>query len=430
VIQMAAELLRCAYWFNPLLWIVCRRLRLESEHACDDAVLAGGIRGSDYADQLVELARSLHASRQPWFPAPAMARPSSLERRVSAMLNARINRLPMTRLARMLTIVALAAITLPVAAVAQATFSTFSGSVFDPSDALLPATTLTLTNTQTKAKYEVASGRDGRFEFVGLPPGQYAVEAKLPGFATARATLTIAGQDVHQDFTMQVASLEETVTITDGPGDVGRVQTAAKRPLPACSSHPPPAVRGIGGQLRPPARIRNVDPIYPASLQGTKAAETVVLNARIRPDGSIGEIEVEGSPNQAFVDAALGAVREWAFDETLLNCVPIEVPLKVVLNFRPAEPPMVRLQLTLPSGHRPQLGGIPGGLMTVRIPGLGGFGFTTAILDRQTGLVNITLQEGTDPGGRVIGEVSTRVGDPPVKLGTEPEFTVSVMSIR
>ena len=47
VAQLAAEVLRAIYWFNPVLWIACRRLRVESECACDDAVLARGVEGSD-----------------------------------------------------------------------------------------------------------------------------------------------------------------------------------------------------------------------------------------------------------------------------------------------------------------------------------------------------------------------------------------------
>ena len=30
-IQMAAEILRSVYWFNPLVWIACKRLRQDSE---------------------------------------------------------------------------------------------------------------------------------------------------------------------------------------------------------------------------------------------------------------------------------------------------------------------------------------------------------------------------------------------------------------
>ncbi len=49
IVQLSAELLRAFYWFNPLLWIACRRLRLESEHACDDEVMSRGVEGTDYA---------------------------------------------------------------------------------------------------------------------------------------------------------------------------------------------------------------------------------------------------------------------------------------------------------------------------------------------------------------------------------------------
>ncbi len=69
VAQLAAEVLRAIYWFNPVLWIACRRLRVESECACDDAVLARGVEGSEYATHLLTLARRLNAENQPWLPA-------------------------------------------------------------------------------------------------------------------------------------------------------------------------------------------------------------------------------------------------------------------------------------------------------------------------------------------------------------------------
>jgi beta-lactamase regulating signal transducer with metallopeptidase domain len=49
LLQTAAEVVRCVYWFNPLLWIACAQMRQESEQACDDTVLQAGIDGRMYA---------------------------------------------------------------------------------------------------------------------------------------------------------------------------------------------------------------------------------------------------------------------------------------------------------------------------------------------------------------------------------------------
>ncbi|MYB32185.1 MAG: M56 family metallopeptidase [Acidobacteria bacterium] len=100
VLLMAAEALRCLWWFNPMAWLVRGRLRRESEQAADDLVLAQGVPPATYATHLIELAREIRTNRRTWLPAPAMARPSYLKRRLSVMLNSRTNRRPLTRLAR------------------------------------------------------------------------------------------------------------------------------------------------------------------------------------------------------------------------------------------------------------------------------------------------------------------------------------------
>ena len=100
ILQVAAEALRCVWWFNPLAWMVRARLRRESEHAADDLVLAQGVPAATCATHLVELAREVRKHRRTWLPAPAMARSSNLEWRVSTMLNPRTNRRPLTRFAR------------------------------------------------------------------------------------------------------------------------------------------------------------------------------------------------------------------------------------------------------------------------------------------------------------------------------------------
>jgi uncharacterized protein (TIGR03435 family) len=80
----------CAvYWFHPLVWIAWRKLMLEAERSCDDAVL-GHSEATAYADQLVGLARRLSMVRR--LPALAMANRVDLAARVNAVLDNRQKR--------------------------------------------------------------------------------------------------------------------------------------------------------------------------------------------------------------------------------------------------------------------------------------------------------------------------------------------------
>jgi hypothetical protein len=124
-----------------------------------------------------------------------MARPSSLEGRIRAMLNANVNRKPVTRWSRLFTVIALLGLTLPIAGLgAQSTFVTVSGSVLDGTNRVLPNFIVVLTSTSIQAKHEVRSDSTGRFEFVGVPDGEYVLEAKEPGFATFRAAIEAVRQ--------------------------------------------------------------------------------------------------------------------------------------------------------------------------------------------------------------------------------------------
>lgn len=117
VAQMACAL----YWFNPLAWIAARHIRTERERACDDLVLASGTRGSDYAEELLEIAREMRAGR---FPSVltgatlAMAHRSQLEGRLMAILDPKVPRSGVSRV-RAAFGVALIACTLPPLATLQ-----------------------------------------------------------------------------------------------------------------------------------------------------------------------------------------------------------------------------------------------------------------------------------------------------------------------
>jgi beta-lactamase regulating signal transducer with metallopeptidase domain/biopolymer transport protein ExbD len=83
--------LACAlHWFNPLVWVAAWRMHVERERACDDLVLAAGVKASDYAEHLLHVATRLDTASPAG--ALAMARPSRLEGRLLAVLNQKLPR--------------------------------------------------------------------------------------------------------------------------------------------------------------------------------------------------------------------------------------------------------------------------------------------------------------------------------------------------
>ena len=82
----------CAlYWFHPLVWTAARRLRAESERACDDLALAFGTRASEYAEHLLDIVTCVRDHRTPAV-ALAMAHRKEFEGRMLAILDPGLRR--------------------------------------------------------------------------------------------------------------------------------------------------------------------------------------------------------------------------------------------------------------------------------------------------------------------------------------------------
>lgn len=94
--QLGAHVACALYWFNPLVWLAARQMRIERERACDDLVLASGTRASDYAQELVALAAGLSSSRLSTLVAVPMARRGGLEDRLRGILDRRRSRAALT----------------------------------------------------------------------------------------------------------------------------------------------------------------------------------------------------------------------------------------------------------------------------------------------------------------------------------------------
>ena len=90
--QLLTQFACALHWFNPLVWIAAWRLGVERERACDDLVLGCGVRQSAYAQHLLEIVTGLSPVRWTQSCGLAMARKSSLNGRLFALLNEKVNR--------------------------------------------------------------------------------------------------------------------------------------------------------------------------------------------------------------------------------------------------------------------------------------------------------------------------------------------------
>jgi beta-lactamase regulating signal transducer with metallopeptidase domain/tetratricopeptide (TPR) repeat protein len=111
-----SRLATAALWFHPLAWTLARAARQECERACDAVVIASGVRPSDYAAQLLAIARGARETGLSSMSL-AFARPSSFEGRLVAILRADAGRPPLPRRVEVLLTLALVAVLTPIAAI-------------------------------------------------------------------------------------------------------------------------------------------------------------------------------------------------------------------------------------------------------------------------------------------------------------------------
>ena len=328
-IQMTADAFRTVFWFNPLVWILCRWLRRDSELACDDAVLGAGVPGGTYASHLLDIARACRRPASLWVPVMSVARPSTLEGRITAMLDTRLNRQAPTWGAIALVLASLIGIVLPAASLDIAAQGlgpgALTGFVYDSTGGALPGVEVTLVDA-AKAQRSAVSDGTGRFQFANVSGGKYVLEATLGGFRTLRSEFVLeTPRDWTRNITLQVGELEETIKVT-----AKRPSQPAPLPRDANRSNP---IR-VGGSIKQPTRLKHVSPVYPAAMQAAGLEGIVPMDAVIGADGRVVSVSMLGADvHPEFARAAEEAVRQWVFTPTLLNNRAVDVEMTVSVRF-------------------------------------------------------------------------------------------------
>jgi TonB family protein len=340
--QMFAEMAQAIYWFHPLAWIAAGRLRSESECACDDSALNSGIEAANYANDLLDLARTLENPSRNWSAALAIASQTNLERRFSAMLNPSIDRRNLSRSIRALMVLVAVLVLLPLAAVrlpAQNVARKFGGIISDPSGMPIANATVIMKNHKASVIQMTTSDAEGRYSFVGLPAGEYELRAMKPGFAEFRATLSApdSGLEATQNLTLQVGGVNEEIDVIAEGGPKRGVKDGVSGGANGgvASIGPAKTIRvRIGGEVQAPKLIEKVLPVYPAKAKAAGIEGTVILHAIIGMEGNPLSLRVMN--NQIDPDlarAAVEAVSKWRYRPTLLNGEPIEVDTTIMVNF-------------------------------------------------------------------------------------------------
>lgn len=125
----------------------------------------------------------------------------------------------MSRIQRMiapLAVVLIVTLFLPATLFAQLDTGRITGTVFDPSGAIVPGATVTLTNTGTSVAQSMKSTSTGTYSFSGVRPGTYTLRAEAPGFESflARGLQIHVQQALTEDVHFATGTVSQQVTVT------------------------------------------------------------------------------------------------------------------------------------------------------------------------------------------------------------------------
>lgn len=375
----AVATLACAlYWLHPLAWRALHRALAMRERAADDFVLARGARPSDYAHNLLEIARSLNAPRL--CGSAAMARPSQLEGRLVAILDNNASRDAVSRRFSIVAAMSSLAIALalagfqPVRAQGSVTVADAALASYDFDRAVKLYGDL-LADTERKhgpgsaefgrvlVKTGVALAASGQSAMAAqsfsraaaileaaapndpaLAEALYRSAVRTRDDALARdlytRSLAVARRSGNEVVAAQVLHNLALLT-TDAAEKEHYLQEATQieRARPARASDPAPArppagVYRVGDGVEPPKLLSKMEPQYSDEARAAKIQGTVTLYAEVSAEGMPQNVRVTRPLGLGLDEQAVRAVQQWRFEPGTKDGAPVTVAATIEVNFR------------------------------------------------------------------------------------------------
>jgi protein TonB len=94
------------------------------------------------------------------------------------------------------------------------------------------------------------------------------------------------------------------------------------------------AVLKVGGDVKEPVLVTRVQPTYPEEARKNRIQGRVVLEAVIDTKGNVTTVGAIESPDPLLTDAAIEAVKQWAYKPATNNGKPVKVRFTVTVAFK------------------------------------------------------------------------------------------------
>jgi TonB family protein len=342
-VHVLARVACAIYWFHPLVWIAWRRLRLDTERACDDGVLRCA-EGAAYAEQLLLLARRLSASSS---AGVFMASRTDLATRISAVLDSSQRRdrpSPLTTVATMVAVLVMLLALSPLQAVrasapnsdsaADHLTARLTGRLVDPFGGPVENVKLYLEQVWGES-HQGQTDQAGRFVFDALHPGTYLLAAPMD-FVPPTTIVIAPGEYVERDIRMAIDTLTDSFTVcADCPPEIDTyvppesLVAEFQRDREASWNQPVRSPEPVGGWEFYWSRL----PAYPQALKNARLEGRVVVEGRIGIDGFASDLRVLSPVHPALASAALEAVQAERWEPGRVRGVAVEVPLRMTIEY-------------------------------------------------------------------------------------------------
>jgi protein TonB len=379
------ELLRSAFWFNPAMWWLISQVQHTREEVVDATVVAFSGRRREYLDALLAFSDEV-----PLAPASAFSRRRHLFRRIMLLSTEDVmsaRRIVFSAFMMAVTVLAVSAVAVrafpmrssETPGVSQPS-ATMASLVQPPGPIEQSARQVTTDNPIPKRVSgdepvfpSIADGSDmsvtvmlrvtidqvgnvaelrlGRFTFrrggmsASVDGGgfnQFVAKAQLKDAPGGSVMTAESMRSIFEAFIETAADavarwqyeapregplmFATTAYFTDGRASTANTE-ATRRTVVNSEG----ALR-VGANIKPPAKIRDVRPVYPPEALEARVQGVVIAEVRIEGDGRVSDAKILRSIPM-LDQAALDAIHQWEFMPTLLNGAPVPMIMTVTVQF-------------------------------------------------------------------------------------------------